>query len=52
MLSCNLVNAETYFDEHLRIGDRVVEYSSQEGQTVDQWHELAIETFGLRRESG
>jgi hypothetical protein len=48
VLSCktqtNLVNAETYFDEHLRVGD----YYGQDGQTLGQWHGLGAEKIGLR----
>jgi conjugative relaxase-like TrwC/TraI family protein len=40
----NLVNAETYFDEHLRVGD----YYGQDGQTLGQWHGLGAEKIGLR----
>ena len=48
VLSCktqtNLVNAETYFDQHLRVGD----YYGQDGQTLGQWHGLGAEKIGLR----
>lgn len=40
----NLVNAETYFDEHLRVGD----YYSQNDQTLGQWRGLGAQKLGLR----
>jgi conjugative relaxase-like TrwC/TraI family protein len=40
----NLVNAETYFDEHLRVGD----YYSQNDQTLGQWQGLAAKRLGLQ----
>jgi len=39
-----LVNAETYFDEHLRVGD----YYSQNDQTLGQWQGLAAKRLGLQ----
>ena len=48
VLSCktqtNLVNAESYFDEHLRVGD----YYGQDGHALGHWHGLGAEKLGLR----
>ena len=40
----NLVNAETYFDEHLRVG----EYYSQDHQMLGRWQGFGAERLGLR----
>jgi conjugative relaxase-like TrwC/TraI family protein len=40
----NLVNAETYFDEHLRVG----EYYNQDDQTLGRWQGFGAERLGLR----
>lgn len=39
----NLANAETYFDEHLRVGD----YYSQDDQVMGQWQGRGAEQLGL-----
>ena len=40
----NLVNAETYFDEHLCVG----EYYNQDDQTLGRWQGFGAERLGLR----
>src|SRR5580693_6195422 len=40
----NLVNAETYFDEHLRVG----EYYNQDDQTLGRWQGFGAGRLGLR----
>jgi conjugative relaxase-like TrwC/TraI family protein len=56
MLTCktqtNLVNAETYFDEHLRVGDSIGQYYAQDGQTLGKWHGLGAEKLGLSNTIG
>jgi len=39
----NLVNAESYFDEHLQVGD----YYRQDDQTLGQWQGAGAERLGL-----
>src|ERR1700722_311214 len=40
----NLVNAESYFDEHLRVG----EYYNQDDQNLGRWQGFGAERLGLR----